>query len=341
MTEGDMMIRAGRQELVRTLADLARQRGVKTASYVTARPYAAKGFPAPISSAGSRILLFDADQVDAHLAGEPVPALPVEEHDDDLLDRRECAALFAISPRTWDTYKNAPELTGHMVVIGGVEHWPRGVVRAFAARPKKPAAAGRPKGAGDQVPREQVMERTAPLLDADPTISAAGVTQALGIHRDTAQNALTQLRAQRIADLLDADPSLTPKEAAQRLGYPGAQVRRALALAEVEQRARRIAPYLDTVAQAVRAAGWTTAERAPAVQYLDGEACAAALILESPTAPAPALVWDERYGWRTAPSRRHPFGKDTAHRPAGDGIRHLLQGHTTPDPAVLLAALAE
>ncbi|MGW7433344.1 hypothetical protein ACWGIN_27865 [Streptomyces sp. NPDC054861] len=58
------------------------------------------------------------------------------------------------------------------------------------------------------------MERTAPLLDADPTISAAGVTQALGIHRDTAQNTLTQLRAQRIADLLDADPSLTPKEAA-------------------------------------------------------------------------------------------------------------------------------
>ncbi|MGW7433345.1 DUF6292 family protein [Streptomyces sp. NPDC054861] len=116
-------------------------------------------------------------------------------------------------------------------------------------------------------------------------------------------------------------------------------MRRALALAEVEQRARRIAPYLDTVAQAVREAGWTTAERAPAVQYLDGETCAAALILETSTAPAPALVWDERYGWRTAPSRRHSFGKDTAHRPSGDGIRHLLEGDTTPDPAVLLAAL--
>ncbi|MGW7433324.1 DUF6292 family protein [Streptomyces sp. NPDC054861] len=334
------MIRAGRRDLVRTLADLAGQRGVKLASYMTAKPYKAPGFPAPISSAGSRILLFDAEQVDAHLAGEPVPALPPEDHDDDLLDRRECAALFAISPRTWDTYKNAPELTGHVMVVGGVEHWPRGVIRAFAARPKKPAAAGRPKGAGDQVPREQLLQSTAPLLDADPTISAAGIVEALGVHQATAQSALTQLRAQRIADLLETEPSLTPKQAAQRLGYPGTLVRRALALAEAEQRARRIAPYLDTVAQALREAGFTTTERAPAVQHLDGDVCAAALILESPKAPAPALVWDERYGWRTTPSRRHPFGKDTAHRPAGDGIRYLLQGDTTPDPAALLAALA-
>jgi hypothetical protein len=334
------MIRAGRRDLVRKLADLAEQRGVKVASYMTAKPYRAPGFPAPISSAGSRILLFDADQVDAYLAGEPVPAFPDEEHDDDLLDRRECAALFAISPRTWDTYKNAPELTGHMVVVGGVEHWPRGVVRAFAARPKKPAAAGRPKGAGDQVPREQLLQSTAPLLDADRTISAAGVVEALGVHQATAQSALTQLRAQRIADLLDSEPSLTPKEAAQRLGYPGTLVRRALALAQAEQRARRIAPYLDTIVQALREAGFTTAERAPAVQHLDGDVCAAALILESSMAPAPALVWDERYGWRTATSRRHPIGKPTTTAPEGEGIQYLGSG-LRPEPEELLAALRD
>lgn len=334
------MIRAGRKDLVRTLADLAHQRGVKLTSYINAKPYAAEDFPDPISSTGSRTLLFDGEQTDAYLAGQPIPELPDHDSDQDLLDRRESAELLGVSPRTWDTYKDHEQLARHVVEVGGVEHWPRDVVQRFKdARPGKPAAAGRPKRAGDQVPREQLLERTAPLLDADPTITAAGVVDALGIHRDTAQNALTQLRAQRIADLLDADATLTPKEAARTLGYPAALVRRALVQAQTEQRARRIAPYLDTVAQALTKAGWTTADQAPTVQQLDGEVCAAALILDTSEAPAPALVWDERYGWRTAPSRRHPLGKDTAHRPTGDGIRYLAEG-ITPDPDQLLAALA-
>ncbi|MGW0704340.1 DUF6292 family protein, partial [Streptomyces sp. NPDC002867] len=53
-----------------------------------------------------------------------------------------------------------------------------------------------------------------------------------------------------------------------------------------------------------------------------------------------ALVWDERYGWRTATSRRHPIGKDTGTPPEGETIRYLGSG-TRPEPAELLEALAD
>ncbi|MGW1491286.1 DUF6292 family protein [Streptomyces sp. NPDC002402] len=54
---------------------------------------------------------------------------------------------------------------------------------------------------------------------------------------------------------------------------------------------------------------------------------------------APALVWDERHGWYTANSRRHPIGKDTT-APDGEGIRYLGSS-LKPEPAELLEALAD
>lgn len=334
------MIRAGRRHLVRTLADLAEQQGMRLQSYLNAKPYAAPGFPAPVSSPGSRTRLYDGEQVDAYLAGEPVPELPEKDDDQDLLDRRECADLLGISPRTWDTYKH--HLAEHVVEAGGVEHWPRGAVREFAAaRPAKPAKTGRPHRTGDQVPRDQLLDRTAPLLDADPAISAAAVTDALGVHRNTAQDALTKLRSHRIADLVQQDPALTPQQAADALGYPRAQVRRALVLAGAVLRGRAVAPYLADVVRALHQAGWTTAAAAPEVQHPDHDRCVAVVVLDADQAPAPALVWDERHGWRTATSRRHPLGKSAQWPPATDGVRHLVPGTTTPTPAELLAALTE
>ncbi|MGW3335802.1 DUF6292 family protein, partial [Streptomyces rubiginosohelvolus] len=142
-------------------------------------------------------------------------------------------------------------------------------VKAFqAARPGRDAAAtrgGRPTRTGDQVPRDQVPALTAELLDADPTISAATVTERLGVHRDTAQQALTRPRADRIADHIEAHPTLTPAEAAAQLGYPAGQVRRANARAETVLRARHIAPYLAGVAAALHRVCWTTEQAAPEV----------------------------------------------------------------------------
>ncbi|MGW1441078.1 DUF6292 family protein, partial [Streptomyces griseus] len=150
-------------------------------------------------------------------------------------------------PRTWDGYKRHPLLTEHVTDVGGVEHWPRGIVRQYqTGRPGKPTAPGRPEGAGGQVPRDQLPALTAELLDADPTISAATVTERLGVHRDTGQEVLTRVRADRIADHIQAHPTLTPAEAAA--GYPAGQVRRATARAETVLRARRVGPYLAGVA---------------------------------------------------------------------------------------------
>ncbi|PRH78246.1 hypothetical protein C6N75_15980 [Streptomyces solincola] len=322
---------------------MAEQAGRPLKSYANTRPYARPGFPAPVSSAGARVQLWDGRQVDAYLAGRTVLPLPPaeEEREDDLLDRRECAALLGLSPRTWDTYKSDPALAGHLQVVGGVEHWPRAAVRQFAAaRAVRPTApAGRPKGVGDQVPREQLQERVAAILDADPTASAARLTEALGVSRPTAQDALTRLRAQRMADAMETDPDLTPQGAAHQLCYPGGQVRRAVVLAATIRRGRCSAAYLADVAAALHAAGWTTTPAAPEVQHPDVETCAAAIVLDTPAAPAPAVVWEERTGWRTAASRRHPLASAGSQQGAADAIRPLATG-ATPPPAAVVAALS-
>ncbi|MFE7056901.1 DUF6292 family protein [Streptomyces californicus] len=336
------MIRAGRQHLVRTLADLAAQQGVGIDHYTRLKPYQAPGFPAPISSEGSRTRLYDGEQVDAYLQGKPVPPLPQPEVEDDsdLLDRRECAALLGVSPRSWDVYKRDPALTAARIEAGGVEHWPRHAVKAYQAdRPGDAAPKpGRPKSTGDQVPRDQVAARVAELLDADPTISAATVTARLGVHRNTGQDALTRLRAGRIADHIAAHPTLTPAEAAAHLGYPPAQTRRATARAEVLLRARQAAPYLADVAAALHRAGWTTEQAAPDVHLPGDDRVVAALVLDGDQAPVPALVWDERYGWRTASSRRHPITKGAARPSAGGSVRYLAGG-ITPPPGDVVTAL--
>ncbi|MEU1088076.1 DUF6292 family protein [Streptomyces sp. NPDC005576] len=324
------MIRAGRQHHVRTPTDLAESHGGHSA-------HLAEGFPAPISSPGARNRLYDGEQTDAHLSGRPVPALPDTESDDDLLDRRECAAVRGVSPRSWDVYKNRPETAEHLVVVGEVEHWPRSVARTRTGRTLT-AAVGRPARTGDQVPRDQLLARTAPLLDADPGITAAGVVAALGVHRDTAQDALLRLRADRMADLMAADPGLTAQQAAQNLGYPPAQTRRAVVRAQTVLRARQAAPYLASVARELHRAGWTSADSDPVVQHPADDVVAAVIVLDGTHVPAPALVWDERAGWRTAISCRHPLGKGAAVPPPGDGIRHLATG-ATPHPGVLRDAL--
>ncbi|MFJ6000288.1 hypothetical protein [Streptomyces sp. NPDC092370] len=116
---------------------------------------------------------------------------------------------------------------------------------------------------------------------------------------------------------------VTAAETAAALGYPAGLTRRA-----------------GTCAAAVllHARGWTTTDTPPAVQHPDDDECVAALVPDGPDAPASALVWSERHGWRTAPSRRHPLGRGAAWPPPGPGVRHLATG-TTPDPADLVNAL--
>ncbi|MFF0337951.1 hypothetical protein ACFYUM_35840 [Streptomyces fimicarius] len=229
-----------------------------------------------------------------------------------------------MAPDSWKTYKNDPALAEARI--------------EEAARPGNAAPKpGQPKSTGEQVPRDQVPARVAELLDADPTISAATVTERLGVHRDTGQDALALRRADQFADHIEAHPTLPPTEAAAQLGYPAGQIRRATARAEVVLRARHAAPYLTGVAAALHRAGWTIAEAAPEVQFPGDDRVVAALVLDADQVPVPAVVWDERYGWRTATSRRHPITKGGVRPSEGEGVRYLTGGITPPPGAVVAA----
>ncbi|MGW3361037.1 DUF6292 family protein [Streptomyces bungoensis] len=332
------MIRAGRLRMVRTLADIAAQQGIAVQTLLNSGRHLAEGFPAPLNAGRTR--LYDGEQVDAYLAGLPVPALPATDDDEDLLDRQEAAALRGMPLQRWDRRKKDPAVSEHLVLVGGVEHWPRRVVRDHTPTPRRPAGGrggGRPTGAGDQIPRDQLPALVAQLLDDDPALTAAGATDRLGVHRDTAQDALTQCRAERMADVMERR-GVTAAEAAAALGYPAALTRRASVRAASILRGRQARPYLAAVAQALHARGWMTTDAPPTVQHPDDDACVATLVLDAPSAPAPALVWSERHGWRTATSRRHPLGRGTAWPPPGPGVRHLATG-TTPASSKLIHAL--
>ncbi|GAB1325663.1 DUF6292 family protein [Streptomyces sennicomposti] len=332
------MIRAGRQHLVRTLADIAAQQGIAVQTLLNSGRHLEPGFPAPLGAGRTR--LYDGAQVDAYLAGRPVPALPTDDDNQDLLDRQEAAALRGEPLSVWDRRRKDPAVREHLVLVGGVEHWPRRVVRGYTPAPRRRTGSGgggRPAGSGDQVPRDQLPGHVAQLLKKDPVLTAADVADRLGVHPNTAQAALVQCRAERIADVIE-QRGLTAADAAAALGYPAGQTRRATVRAHAVLRGRQALPYLAAVAQALHARGWRAADTPPAVQHPEDDLCVAALVLDVPAAPAPALVWSERHGWRTATSRRHPLGRGAAWPPPGDGIHHLATG-TTPAPADVVTAL--
>ncbi|MGW2404002.1 hypothetical protein ACWCXK_05655 [Streptomyces sp. NPDC001739] len=166
------------------------------------KPHTRKGHPAPISSAGARTLLWDAEQTAAFYAGEPVPDITGPESDEDLLDRHEAAAELGVTPRTWNSYRYDPRISEHTVLVPPreadddrpqVEHWARGTIHAFkSSRPGKGQGptTGRPKGSGDMVPRDQIAAHIAELLDADPAITSAAVVDQLGVAMTTAMAGL-------------------------------------------------------------------------------------------------------------------------------------------------------
>ncbi|MGW7530567.1 hypothetical protein [Streptomyces sp. NPDC054783] len=160
-------------------------------------------------------------------------------------------------------------------------------------------------------------------------MTLATVQERVGLSYAAAARALPRLRGERIADLVQAEPDVTPEEAATRLGYPTAVQRTALASAATELRARQVQSYLQRVADVLVGAGLAEAQDVR-VQILDGDVLAAAVALSG--SGAPALVWDERYGWRTTLSRRHPRGKDTGTPSEGEGIRYLSE-HQQPEPS--------
>ncbi|MFI0220134.1 hypothetical protein [Streptomyces lydicus] len=222
------MIHHERKHLVQTRKLLAQDMGMTMGAFRTKKPHTAAGFPAPISSASARVMLWDGEQTTAYLEGKPVPELPASDGEEMLLDRQEAAAELVVGPRTWDSYKSDPRIAPHTVLVCGVEHWPRHSLHAFkSARPGKKGATGRPKGSLNALPHGELRGRVAALLDACPAITIADVRASLGVAPATAQRTLAQLRGERIAQLMEARPALSFTQAADRLGYPPAARRAA------------------------------------------------------------------------------------------------------------------
>lgn len=331
------MIRAGRRSFVQHSADLAAAMGLKIGSFRNQKPYEQDGFPDTISAPEAKSKLWDGEQTAAFLAGKQVPALPHTDDDEDLLERTEAAAALDVTPKTWDSYKKDPRIAPHLVKVKGVEHCPRGILRAYRdpVLDQDRAPAHRPKGSGDMVPRDELESRVGELLDDDPGLTLATVQEQLGIAYSAAARVLPRLRGQRIADEVAAEPDLTLEQAARRLGYPTAVHRAVIAHARTELRGREARPYVQAVADKLVAASLAQ-EQDVAMVHVADDVVAAAVVL-SADAPAPALVWDERYGWRTSTSRRHPIGWDSGHPPQGEGIRYLSPDQQPSGEDVLAA----
>ncbi len=347
------MIRAGRRAC--TQHHLAAKAGLSYEAFRKRRLRGAyAGLPEPITSEGHP--LWDDEQVDSYFRGEPVGDITSTDHEDDLLSRREAAAYVGLDTATWDRYQTLPRLNPRPpepVAAPGpgnsripVDHWRRGDLdwwveaRASDERQRTPGH-GRPRGSTQERQRE-VRARVTALLDRDPAVTAQHAADSLDIGLDTARTALATARADAVEAVLDngrpGDGADAAESVAAALGYPLPAARRALATVAARRRCRAAEPYVRRVADALAGEGYAVNRHV--VRVRPGDLVGAAVYLGEGSRLPPVLVWDERYGWRTAPPEtRLSTGEPTP--PAGAGIRYFPRLGLYPEGPALLSALTD
>lgn len=193
------MIRAGRRALDRHGVGAAH--GMSESEMTRRRPWAQDGHPAPVNKpAGRRGGLWDEEQVRAHVAGEPIPALPTVDDPGDLLDAAEAAELAGLSLVVWINYGNRPErLTPEPdEEVGGQPHWRRGTIAAWLPnRPGRGAGGGRSTRSG--VPMAELRQRAGEIVAAAAAegreLSARALARELDTSPTTAGRLLAEVRA--------------------------------------------------------------------------------------------------------------------------------------------------
>ncbi len=117
----------------------------------------------------SRILLYDRAQAHAYLAGKPVPALPTDEHPDDLLNDHEAAELLGVRPSTVRAYATQGYLPAGTTVYG-LRVWTR---HQLDERRTTPPRQGQ---GGGRRPGEGTGPRKAHPYENDPRLHLAAKT---------------------------------------------------------------------------------------------------------------------------------------------------------------------
>ncbi|MFI8254988.1 helix-turn-helix domain-containing protein [Streptomyces filamentosus] len=146
-------------------ADIAALAGVPLATW---RHRDAPAFRAHVPSLlpGSRFLLYDRAQAEAHLAGEPIPDLPTGEHPTDLLTAKETADILGITPSTVQAYATQGHLSPGTTLYGARLWTRREVLDRLHNAPGRGAGGGRRAG-------EPQGPRKAHAYEGDPRLSVA------------------------------------------------------------------------------------------------------------------------------------------------------------------------
>lgn len=201
--------------------------------------------------------------------------------------------------------------------------------------PSPPAAAqAAAAGAGLPAPGTSC-PRVAQLPDAHPALTAAAVTDRLGVHHSTAQAALTPCRAERMADAME-QRALTAAQAAAALDYLASQTRRASVRAEASSADARPAPTSPrSYRPCTPAAGTPPTPRPPSTTPKTASASPPLSWTPPRRRPPPWCGSSATVGAPPVPVGTH--WARAQHGPAGDGVRHLAG--TIPDPADLVNAL--
>lgn len=163
------MIPRGRPTL--DLADVAQLAGVSPATWRRRHHGAFTAAVQPLPGS-ERPTIYDAAQVHAHLAGEPLPSLPIEPAAEDLLTDQEAGSVAKVSASTI----RADAAAGRMdpgIERHGRRWWTRAAAEARAERQRQ--YKGRTPGSKDKAPRARPDHRVAEVATELAAAEAAAV----------------------------------------------------------------------------------------------------------------------------------------------------------------------
>ncbi|MFD6918571.1 DNA-binding protein [Streptomyces virginiae] len=165
------MIPRGRPTL--DIHEVAARAGVSVATWRRRHHEAFAAAVMPLAGS-ARPLIYDAAQVEAHLASEPLPALPTDPHPDDLLTDAEAGAVAGITAST----VRADAVTG-LMDPGQERHGRRWWTRAAAdARAGREAQyKGRTTGSKNRAPRIATTDKRVREIAAITAAAEVGTGQ--------------------------------------------------------------------------------------------------------------------------------------------------------------------